>query len=103
MWQFCKAMVNNSLIQVPWPFRSSLPAFLTRRLAQIKRAVTAIWLGDGHLAMASIWNNRPKSQLIPKIRLLPGETPKGVVPSNLDRGEETCLESAVDLLIPRPS
>jgi len=47
-------------------------------------------------------DNRPKFQLIPKIRLLPGETPKGVVPSNLDRGEETCLESAVDLLIPRP-
>ena len=51
--------------------------------------------------MASIWNNRPKFQLI--IDYFLGETPKGVVPSNLDRGEGTCLESAVDLLIPRPS
>jgi len=47
MWQCCKAMVNNSLIQ-PRGLSSS-PAFLTRRLAQTKRAVTAIWLGDGHL------------------------------------------------------
>jgi DNA-binding NtrC family response regulator len=32
-----------------------------------------------------------------------GEAPRNVFPSNLDRGEGTCLESAVDLLIPRPS
>jgi hypothetical protein len=57
----------------------------------------AIW------AMASIWNNRPKFQLIPKIRLLSVEAPKDLVPGNLDHMEGTCLESAVDLLIPRPS
>jgi hypothetical protein len=28
---------------------------------------------------------------------------KTLFPSNLDRGEGTCLESAADLLIPRPS
>jgi hypothetical protein len=54
-------------------------------------------------SMASIWNNRPKFQLFQKFDYFLGETPKGVVPSNLDRGEGTCLESAVDLLIPRPS
>jgi hypothetical protein len=32
-----------------------------------------------------------------------GETPNTLFPSNLDRREGTCLESAVDLLIPRPS
>ncbi len=32
-----------------------------------------------------------------------GETPKTLFPSNLDRKEGTCLESAGDLLIPRPS
>jgi hypothetical protein len=31
------------------------------------------------------------------------EAPKDLVPGNLDRMEGTCLESAVDLLIPRPS
>ena len=34
---------------------------------------------------------------------LPGGGSKTLFPSNLDRGEGTCLESAVDLLIPRPS
>ena len=32
-----------------------------------------------------------------------GEAPRNVFPSNLDRGEGTCLDSAVDVLIPRPS
>ena len=32
-----------------------------------------------------------------------GETPKTLFPSNLARMEGTCLEPAVDLLIPRPS
>jgi hypothetical protein len=32
-----------------------------------------------------------------------GETPNTLFPSNLDRREGTCLESAVDPLIPRPS
>jgi hypothetical protein len=48
MWQCCKAMVNNSLIQ-PVAFPLVIAGFLTRRLAQTMRAVTAIWLGDGHL------------------------------------------------------
>jgi hypothetical protein len=32
-----------------------------------------------------------------------GETPNALFPSNSDRREGTCLESAVDRLIPRPS
>jgi hypothetical protein len=51
----------------------------------------------------TIWNDRPKFQLIPKIRLLSGGDQKMLFPSNLDRREGTCLESAMDLLIPRPS
>src|SRR5256886_4571816 len=51
--------------------------------------------------MASIWNDRPKRQVIPKIRLLSGgRLQKTLFPGNLDRREGTCLESAVDLLIP---
>jgi hypothetical protein len=38
----------------------------------------------------------PKRQVIPKIRLLSEERSKTLFPSNLDRGEGTCLESAVD-------
>jgi len=32
-----------------------------------------------------------------------GRLQETLFPSNLDRGEETCFELAVDLLIPRPS
>jgi hypothetical protein len=32
-----------------------------------------------------------------------GRLQRALFPSNLDRREGTCLESAVDLLIPRPS
>jgi len=48
-------------------------------------------------------NDRQKREVIPKTRLLSVETPKDLVPGNLDRMEGTCLESAVDPLIPRPS
>ena len=64
---------------------------------------------DAHLEvpevprLASIWKDRPKRQVIPKIRLLSGGGSKTLFPSNLDRGEGTCLESAVDLLIQIPS
>ena len=44
-----------------------------------------------------------KGQVISKIRLLLEGGSKRLFPSNLDRGEGTCLESAVNLLIPRPS
>jgi len=44
-----------------------------------------------------------RGQIIPKIRLLSGGGSKTLFPSNLDRGEGKCLESAVGLLIPRPS
>jgi hypothetical protein len=47
--------------------------------------------------------DRPKRQVIPKIRLLSEERSRTLFPSNLDHGEGTCLESAVDLLIQRPS
>ena len=63
---------------------------------------------DAHLEVpqvppASIWKDRPKRQLIPKNRLLSEERLRTLFPSNLDRGEGTCLESAVNLLIQRPS
>src|SRR5262249_4630001 len=44
-----------------------------------------------------------KGQVISKIRLLFERGSKTLFPSNLDRGEGTCLESAVVLLIPRSS
>ena len=49
------------------------------------------------------WDSQPKRQVIPKIRLLSGGGSKRRCPGNLDRTEGTCLESAMDLLIPRPS
>ena len=44
-----------------------------------------------------------KGQVISKIRLLLEGGSKRLFPSNLDRGEGTCLESAVNLSIPKPS
>jgi hypothetical protein len=51
----------------------------------------------------SRFRTSPKRLVIPKIRLLSEERSKTLFPSNLDRGEGTCFESAVDRLIQRPS
>src|SRR5262245_54476101 len=134
-----QAMVNNSLIQLRGPFRSSLPAIARAEKAgqvhEISRHVGRVphtpHYFVGLLLRRSLFRTGYRSIGGPPYSGFPflqrtepsealgrtadapgnskssttcgGRRQKTCFPGNLDRTEGTCLESAMDLLIPRPS